>query len=1080
MKRIYDAFVNPGPEYRGKPFWAWNGKLEKEELLRQVHVIKEMGFGGFFMHSRTGLVTEYLGDDWFELINTCADEAEKLGLEAWLYDEDRWPSGTAGGMVTCEPKFRLKFICLEIVEAKDFQWKEEIIAAFLCKLEGISYYDCRRIQPEMPVDTQAGTSILVFTIVEAGKSSFYNGYTYLDTLNREATDRFIELTHEEYKKRCGEKFGKSLKGIFTDEPHRGALMDGFCVGNPNGDHHAPWTYTLFDRFKEKYGYDLVSSLPELFLRPEGAVVSQVKWHYVELLQEMFLENFAIPVHEWCKESGLILTGHMLHEDNLTAQTAMCGSAMRFYEHMGYPGVDVLTEGNRNFWIVKQLSSAARQLGKKQLLSELYGCTGWQMSFEGHKAVGDWQALLGINLRCHHLSWYTMEGEAKRDFPASILHQSTWWKEYKYVEDYFARIGLVMSQGKPCCDVLVINPVESVWCQVHAGWSGWLSAKSREVQDLEEKYAKLFHWLMGAQIDFDYGDEEMLGRLYKVECGREGHPVLKVGEASYKVAVVAGMTTIRSSTLKVLEEFIQAGGRVIFAGEVPDHVDALQSSGAARVAAKASQVALEKEAVVEACRAAAEARVFTVDGKTGRETEEIFSQMRENGRENGSEQILLMLNINREKAYEDVRIRVKAEGCLEEWNCATGERIAITAEKHDGFLEFIADFPPAGERLFIIHENRGGMNFVHEDIASGADENTMCEKLSADFEKELQVFNGPFEYKLDEPNVCVLDRAAWRIGNNPWQSEIEILKVDREIRRQLGMNLRGGEMLQPWFTGKKESEIRGRITLNFQFYVRDIPSGLVELVMEKPEDFVVRLNGRPVDTTSFAGCWVDRCFHRIPLSAECLTEGRNVLELEADFHDGINLEALYMLGQFGVTLEGTRKILTVLPDRIAAGDLVPQGLPFYSGKVTYRLDTHIKPQNGERVWVRLNGFDGACVKATSPGRFPRIIAWQPYETDVTEYLQAASDVGLESGLIHEPKSGPALELELVLTRRNTFGPLHQVPLYTFVYGPDNFITEGENFSEEYMLVPSGIRDGIRLIGKWKTAAVCPENWNPGRL
>lgn len=109
--KLYEEFKNPGMEFRGKPFWSWNGKLEKGELLRQVHIMKDMGFGGFFMHSRTGLITEYLDKEWFDLINVCADEAEKLGMEAWLYDEDRWPSGTAGGMVTEKTKaYRLETI----------------------------------------------------------------------------------------------------------------------------------------------------------------------------------------------------------------------------------------------------------------------------------------------------------------------------------------------------------------------------------------------------------------------------------------------------------------------------------------------------------------------------------------------------------------------------------------------------------------------------------------------------------------------------------------------------------------------------------------------------------------------------------------------------------------------------------------------------------------------------------------------------------------------------------------------------------------------------------------------------------
>ena len=119
MSKIYDDFKSPGVYYRGKPFWSWNGKLEKDELLRQVDVLKEMGFGGYFMHSRTGLVTEYLGEEWFELVNAVADKGEKLGLENWLYDEDRWPSGTAGGFVTMNPDYSASYIRCEPTDGRD-------------------------------------------------------------------------------------------------------------------------------------------------------------------------------------------------------------------------------------------------------------------------------------------------------------------------------------------------------------------------------------------------------------------------------------------------------------------------------------------------------------------------------------------------------------------------------------------------------------------------------------------------------------------------------------------------------------------------------------------------------------------------------------------------------------------------------------------------------------------------------------------------------------------------------------------------------------------------------------------------
>lgn len=70
--QIKEEFLSPSAAYRGKPFWSWNGELREEELVRQAAIMKEMGLGGYFMHSRAGLITEYLGDEWFELINAVA------------------------------------------------------------------------------------------------------------------------------------------------------------------------------------------------------------------------------------------------------------------------------------------------------------------------------------------------------------------------------------------------------------------------------------------------------------------------------------------------------------------------------------------------------------------------------------------------------------------------------------------------------------------------------------------------------------------------------------------------------------------------------------------------------------------------------------------------------------------------------------------------------------------------------------------------------------------------------------------------------------------------------------------------
>lgn len=1017
MNSIITEFRSPGNAYRGKPFWSWNGELKEEELLRQIAVMQEMGLGGFFMHSRTGLITEYLGDEWFRLTNSCADEAERRGMEAWLYDEDRWPSGTAGGMVTQNPEYRSRYMSLRTLPGGEFAWHDGISAAFACHLEGVSFTDCQRLTSASPREAYLSKTVLVFTVEEMDPSSFYNGYTYADTLSREATERFIEITHEQYKDRCGSRLGKSIRGIFTDEPHRGSVFSGFGCSNENRHAMTPWTDALPARFLEQFGYDIVDHLPELFLQAGGAAVAPIKWQYMELLQQMFLANYAKPLYDWCSANDMLLTGHALHEDSLTAQVAMQGSLMRFYEYMHCPGIDLLAEGNRHYPIVKQLTSAARQLGRTWLLSELYGCTGWQMDFEDHKQVGDWQALLGINLRCHHLSWYTMEGEAKRDYPASILHQSAWWKQYDYVESYFARLGLVLMQGQPCCDILLLNPIESLWCQIGVGWAEGLSPKTDPIRELEKGYAELTEWLFKAHLDFDYGDEEMIARLSRVSSHDAGQPVLCIGNAEYRVVVVGRHTTLRQSTMRLLKSFRDAGGAVIFVGTPPAYVDAVLDSAPADLAANCMQVLWDRHQLAAACRNYIQHDVEILDCANGDQIAEIACQLRMDG----DNKYLVALNRNEAAGFEHVTVRIQGQGHVAEWDCRSGERHAVPATQHGGYVEFTTDFAPSGERVFVV----------------SAEADTSLEQRPIQTMSRETPVAGPFAYRLGEENVCVLDIARFQIGDGPWREKLEILKVDSAVRDALGVARRGGSMVQPWFHHKYEPETPelATVRLAFEFTVEMLPKGPVHVCLERPESWRLTLNHQPILSRP-EGWWVDIAFRKIPLPGGLLQLGANELILETEFRASANIEAVYLIGDFGVRAEDSHCTITSLPEHLLVGDVIPQGLPFYGGAVYYKCPID-QFHTSKQLRVAAQNFSAAYVRIHAGSEAPQMIAWQPFRADIK---RPAEDF---------------IEIEAMLTRRNTFGPLHQIPLRAGSYGPDNFITKGEAFSEAHMLYPAGL-------------------------
>ncbi len=1058
---IKKAFLSPSVAYRGKPFWSWNGELRGEELVRQAHIMKEMGLGGYFMHSRAGLITEYLGDEWFDLINEVADAAEADGMEAWLYDEDRWPSGSAGGKVTVDPQYRMKSLYVYESAPDKVDWNEQSIALYVGKVDGINLWTYKELDTAeiacskcaqkavkaaiaeleaAAADEPGEWKALRFAIVPNEPSSTYNGTTYIDTMSRKATDKFIEMTHEEYAKRCGDRLGKSIKGIFTDEPHRGKCFDNRREVDGVMSCGLCWTDDIFEEFERRYGFAVRPILPELFYRLRGELVAPCKLHYIDLADNLFLERFAKPLNDWCNEHGIQFTGHVLHEDSLMNQTVPEGSLMRFYEYMGYPGIDCLTEHNRCYWIVKQLSSATRQLGKKWLLSELYGCTGWHFNFKAHKAVGDWQALFGINLRCQHLSWYTMEGESKRDYPASILHQSPWYHDYAKVEDYFARFGLVMSEGEPDCDVLLLNPIESLWCQAYAGWAHWISNASPDVAPYERRYAQLFHMLTDNQIDFDYGEEEMMSRMASVEINEEGCPVLRVGEATYRTVIVSNMLTIRPTTLSLLEEFMGRGGKVIFAGDVPAYVNAVKSDEPAILAKRGIVTAFDEAELVAAVRANTRAYVSITNGE-GETAGDVFVQVRKHF--GGDGYGMVVLNTNRQSAAENLTLslRVPAGYHVEEWNLETGDRYDASAIAGEvgGMVCISFDLEPAGTRCFVLAPEKDAT------LSPVAEYETVADTT----------FTGDFAYTTDEPNVCVLDWVKWRWAEGEWHDAREALWADREVRSDLGIEWRGGEMLQPWYAKLHDKKQYGDLQLEYEFFIDKLPEGEVFLAGERPELNAYKLNGVALHNDDINDFWVDDCFKKMHIPAGTLKVGRNVVTIDVTFMRTTNIECIFLVGDFGVKIDGQKRTLVGLPTTIGCDNYAAYDLPFFTGNMTYHISADMyrnilgaDAADADRIVLTPVGFTGACAKIEALGQ-SEILAWDPYEADITEAYRA----------------GAPIDITIEGVRTNVFGPLHEVAKPAGSCGPGNFVTGGDNWTDDYSLLPSGLR-GIAIKAQKK--------------
>ncbi|MBO4412123.1 MAG: hypothetical protein J5794_08060, partial [Lachnospiraceae bacterium] len=635
-----DLFREPTAEYRGAPFWAWNDKLEPEELVRQIGELKEMGFGGFHMHPRDGMATPYLSEEHLSLIKLCNETAKLKEMLTWLYDEDRYPSGAAGGLVTKDRRMRETYLCFTREEdAADLPKTDPgdgspfLVASF----DVVLTEDGGLLEYPIASGTPKGT---VWHVVcrTRDDSGWYNGQAYIDVMRPEAVKKFLEITYDRFAETVGEEFGQSIPAIFTDEPRmtRSQPISFSLSGSDRGgraesqtsartyDKEIAWSADFPETFRAAYHFDIAPHLPELIWQRADGAPSRARYLYHDHRSARFCTAYMKQLRDWCHAHGAALTGHFLGENTLDSQTASVGDLMRGYPYFDIPGMDLIMDlllPN----IAKQVQSVVHQCGKEAMLSELYGVTGWDFDFSHFKLQGDWQAAMGVSVRVPHLSWYSMRGDAKRDYPASIHYQSSWYREFKYLEDHYARVNAAMTRGKPLTEIAVVHPVESNWLEYAAN-----DQTGDRRAELQSDFESIWKWLLYAPLDFDYLCESTLPEL----CGETAEPVLSVGRMTYKTVIIAGMETIRSTTVRLLLEFLHRGGRVLFVGPAPAYVDALvpeENDPLHTLLREAESVPFQKAALLSALEENRQISIRLEDGiDAGRRGEDWLYNYRQDG------------------------------------------------------------------------------------------------------------------------------------------------------------------------------------------------------------------------------------------------------------------------------------------------------------------------------------------------------------------------------------------------------------------------------------------------------------------
>ncbi len=923
--------------YETCPFFSLNDKLDEDELKRQIDEFADKDYGGTFLHSRVGLVTGYLSSDWMRLMSIAANESKRTKTYAWLYDEDKWPSGFAGGET---PKMGKAYRnhALVLLEDRDPTENDETLTEF--DYQNHHYRICVNIYPLGDL--------------------WFNKTSYVDLMNPNVTNAFLESTHEKYKKALGEYFGNVIPGIFTDEPCY--LMHG---------HYKipviPWSEFLPEFFKKIKGYSIEDHLKELFF--EIGDYQKIRFDFYDAATRLFVESWTKRYFEWCDKNNLKMTGHFMAEDTLISQTQWIGAAMPHYEFMHQPGIDKLGRNLDQLVTAKQLTSVADQLGKERTLCEAFGTIGQQSSFYHRKWIADWLVALGINFINQHLSLYSMRGERKRDYPANLFYQQPWWDKEKPFADYMARISYFAADGKRDVDILIVHPISSVWSEYSP-----LHEKNNfmiETNVYDKPFETLSKSLMASKLDFHYGDEIIMENHARVENGK-----LAVGNFTYSTIIVPPSLTLRSSTLAILEGFSKANPqRLIFISPTPTRIDGIKKD------VKIPENAVVVSSIEEALKIVDshyKDRIMITDRMTGENAEKIICHVR-----NSQEGKTIFIANTDESREIKARISISESKIPYLLDTMTGEVYKVTYVVKDGREEIYVKFHPAGSMLLYYPNHQLDASQTPHFLDSGIEFESALER---------KVISMNWHVKPSEKNVLPLDRVTVEIDGKKVVEDEHISKA-----------------WQPFYDTKDGTPFK----VIYSFEVLNVPKGEVFAVVELAENLErITLNQKEVKSLKEKGemgafdpdkSWKDVNFTKIPITG-LLKKGTNTLAIEGkkfnnitssgthvrveNFknYDSTELDTAYVVGDFQVlgerfgefAMDGELK-------KISCFDLTKSGYPFYAGKVEFTSDLNIEIAK-KKVYLTLNDVNAAYVEMYVNGKYAGVKYWQPYVFDVSDLVK----------------------------------------------------------------------------------------------
>ena len=594
------AFEDPPNEFR--PLRLVHGfdrmltdRNALEGIEERLEYLQSLGVGGIVCNVGTD---DYLmSEKQWEVFRYGLRRAHEMGLVLWLYDEQGYPSGTAGGIVVrSNPEYAaLGLACYtqrvdgpaEVVRrlplsCKAFEWAcaypsdtrptADAVTDLSDRVDESGTLRWNAPEGRWTVLYMARRHMYEGTFLTALPRRHTPSRQYINTLDEDAVRAFLRVTHEQYARRTPPELWDDVRAIFTDEPlicyhYTGAdpaeeAQDGPVIDRPlftDRPPAVPWADDLPDEFRRAAGYDLRPHLAALFTStaPEARYVRQDFW---DVVTSMYSRAYFRQIADWCAEHGTALSGHVLAEENLWGNAMFEGSLFEVLRPMQIPGIDILTAdpeaiGDHVFMAAKTASSVAHVTDKDTVHCECCAFgrlpSGEKLGLEEFLAQANMLQVMGVNLFTLYQNQRQIGEEAFRRYT-----------------DYVGRLSLLLRGGTHVCNVAVLYPVR-------AGWSCWTPdgrgpAPQPETRDLERDFGHLARVypatcreLAQNQIDFDIVDERAVQEATMADAA------MSIADESYPVIVLPAPYALEMKTAEALRNFCDAGGTLISIGQRPE-------------------------------------------------------------------------------------------------------------------------------------------------------------------------------------------------------------------------------------------------------------------------------------------------------------------------------------------------------------------------------------------------------------------------------------------------------------------------------------------------------------------------------